>query len=571
MESGGIRRCLLCLAALWVLAAGCTHKAAYLTLGQGAPGRLSRHRVAQETKCAGELHSYNYKMCCEIQVPIDGGLRTTAELQEFVRAHKHVRAIGARHSSNGQICVERKEDRVVQLSSLRHEPGYEAVRVYPRTGPGGERTWIADVDASLTIGELNDELSRQNYTLGFGSVFFRGVTVAGALATGAHGTHLQNSSVLASRLAGVTIVDAAGERRTFTPENTADAVDLWPSLQTHMGLLGLVTRAWLRAEPDFWVRVREGRGPERRLLATEDPRTVLSGCEWGHIVWFPRAHHYITQCGERSAQGPATGQPRWENGLLRPYTTPLLTNLLKRYMSRRRSDDRCWLEDAVFGHRWRKHGLMRPSERGVDRGEHRWDREAVGRPHLMTTSDVSEYQDRIPQFDFEIAIPMRHAQAALRYASRWISEHRLCLPLIGVFLRFSGGAATGLVAHSEHGVGPYEPVMFFEFVVYAPHGREIDDDFFISYRELAKDMVRRYGGRGHWGKNEDGLFQAQRERLSEYAERLRRFARIARCMDPRGVFDTSFARRAGLTDDREPPNLDCSAVQLAGTTERTTP
>ena len=84
------------------------------------------------------LHSYSYKMCCEVQVPIDEGIRSTGELRDYLRLYGRrgrVRAIGARHSSNEQICVESAEDRVLRLSSLTLDPDYEAVKVTQTTGP----------------------------------------------------------------------------------------------------------------------------------------------------------------------------------------------------------------------------------------------------------------------------------------------------------------------------------------------------------------------------------------------------------------------------------------------------
>ena len=555
---------LLWLAAALVLAsAGCTTAAAYGTLGAGIP-RVSRFLVEPAGKCGGPLHSYSYQMCCPIQVPIHEALRSTTELQEFVQKygkHGRVRPVGALHSSNSQICVEHREDRAIRLTSLVLDPGYVDVRVIEGTGPDGAKIHVADVDASLTLARLNDRLSAQGFTLGFGSVFFRGVSVAGALATGAHGSSLAQSSVLSTRLLTITMVDANGELREFSPDSTASALDLWPALQTHMGQLGIVTRVKLRVDEDFWAKVTTDHHHERALLRPGGAARLLEGCEWGHIVWYPRAHHYLRQCGVDNRgppKDPRECREKVENALLAPYATPWMTNTFKKYMQVRGKRDRCWLEDAAYGVRRRHPTLRTVDPHSVDRREFEWKREAVDRPHLLTSSGVSRFQENLPQLDFEIAIPLRHADAALAFLKRTITEERMCLPLIGVFLRFSAAASPGLIAHANHGTG--EKVMFVEMVVYAgPHWR-IDDDDLRPYLAAVSHLISKFEGQPHWGKNHETIFRAQLVQEPDYAARVARFARVAHCLDPRGVFSTSFARAVGLRGPASAPAPDCDDI-----------
>lgn len=565
----------------------CTPVAAYGTLGKGTP-RVSRFLVEPAGKCDGPLHSYSWQMCCPIQVPIHEALRSTEDLQSFVRLHGEkgrVRPVGALHSSNNQICVEHALDRAVRVTSPTLDPDYVAVRVDMVTGADGTQQPVADIDASLTLADLNERLSGLGYTLGFGSVFFRGVTVAGALATGAHGSSLRQSSVLSSRLRSITLVDADGELRTFTPDNTAGAPDLWPALQTHMGQLGIVTRVKLEVEKDFWAEVTTDHHHENRLLRPGAVETLLEDCQWGHIVWYPRAHHYLRQCGKRydEDEGGAkarrwrkrppdlsTHREKMENALLAPYATPWMTNIFKKYMQVRDKRDRCWLEDAAFGTRRRHPTLRSVKAHSVDRHEFRWEREAIDRPHLLTSSGVSRFQDSLPQLDFEIAIPLAHADKVLEYLDDTIKARRMCLPLIGVFLRFSKDAETGLIAHSNH--GPGEPVMFVEMVVYAGPEWCLDDDNMRPYVQVVSTLLSQYEGRPHWGKNHEKIFRGERERVAtrpvhsqgpSYQERLARFARVAQCLDPRGVFATGFARAAGLRPAEGAPKPVCDDIAAA--------
>jgi hypothetical protein len=549
--------------ALTLASSACTPATAYGTLGAGVP-RVSRFLVEPAGKCDGPLRSYSYQMCCPIQVPIHQGLRSTAELQDFVREHGergHVRPVGALHSSNNQVCVENLLDRAVRVGSLKLDPDYVDVRVSPDIGPAGEQIFSADIDASLTLAAVNERLSALQYTLGFGSVFFRGVTVAGALATGAHGSRLGQSSVLSSRLLAITVVDAGGELREFTRANTRDAPDLWPALQTHMGQLGIVTRVKLAVEPNFWATVTTDHHHERRLRQPDGVRALLRDCEWGHIVWYPRAHHFLRQCGnpkDPKEPDPSEDREKIENALLAPYATPWMTNTFKKYMQIRGKRDRCWLEDAAFGVRRRHPTLRTVKAHSVDRREFDWKREATDQPHLLTSSGVSRYQENLPQLDFEIAIPLRRADEAIAFLSQEITKERMCLPLIGVFLRFSGAAETGLIAHSNH--GPAEPVMFVELVVYSGERWRIDDDNLRPYLAVIAALIARYDGQAHWGKNHETTFRDQHARSPKYAARLARFARVAHCLDPRGVFDTPFARAVGLRPRADGPAPACDDI-----------
>lgn len=556
---------LICVGPAW-MSGGCTAATAYGTLGYGAP-RVSRFLVEPAGKCDGPLHSYSYKMCCEVQVLIDEGIRSTRELRDYLKLYGgrgRVRAIGARHSSNAQICVESAEDRVLRLSSLTLDPDYEAVKVTQTTGPDGTRVFVADVDAGLTLARVNEILSEKRVTLGFGSVFFRGVTVAGALATGAHGSSLNEPAVLSARLLGVTLVDADGALREFTPSSTAAAPDLWAALQTHMGLLGIITRVKLRVEPDFWAHVSTDHHHERGLWREGGVRRVLDGCEWGQIVWYPRSHHYLRQCGRRSnpPKDARDCREKLENGLLAPYATPWMTNIFKKYMQDRRRRDRCWLEDASFGSRKRHPTLRTVEPHSVDRRQFRWETEATDRPHLLASSDVSRFQDAIPQLDFEVAVPLERADAAIQHVRERVREDRMCLPLIGVFLRFSAAAQTGLVAHSNHGKDG-GAVMFLEIVVYAADGWRLEGEELRPYLALVSDLIVKFGGQAHWGKNHASIFRDQLRQRPAYAARVARFAEIARCVDPRGVFATPFARAVGLRGVVGAPAPSCAAVESA--------
>ncbi len=92
-------------------------------------------------------------------------------------------------------------------------------------------------------------------------------TLAGALATGTHGTgaRLQN---LSAQVEALELVDGTGERRTLT----GDDGDLLRAARIGLGSLGIVTAVTLRCVPAFRLRGVDATLPLEEVLATLDER-----------------------------------------------------------------------------------------------------------------------------------------------------------------------------------------------------------------------------------------------------------------------------------------------------------
>jgi hypothetical protein len=180
--------------------------------------------------------------------------------------------------------------------------------------------------------------------------------------------------------------------------------------------------------------------------------------------------------------------------------------------------------------------------------------EVVAKWHLAMSSDLTPYQPF--QRDWEIFIPKSRARDALQAAMTYFKAHKLCLPLIGVFLRFAPAEDTTLLAHSV-AMGDFvagEPGMFFEMPVFIPRKLTCSDQarYEKVYADLAEMLVRDYGGRAHWGKNRASLFQLQR-RLNKYGANLKTFREIVKRMDPTGMFANQFGVDMGLRWPKAPP------------------
>lgn len=180
--------------------------------------------------------------------------------------------------------------------------------------------------------------------------------------------------------------------------------------------------------------------------------------------------------------------------------------------------------------------------------------EVVARWYLAMSSELAKI--RPIERDWEIFIPQRHTMGALSAVAAYFKANKICLPLIGVFIRFAPVEDATLLAHTvalpDDVVG--EPGMFIELPVFLPAKLTCSDQerYEKPYADLAETLVRDYGGRGHWAKNRASLFQLQR-RLDTYDENLRIFRKITKNLDPSGMFANQFGIDMGLRWPEAPP------------------
>lgn len=160
--------------------------------------------------------------------------RSLAELQEAVAGARRVRATGSGHSFNDVVDVVAPDDLLVSTKAL----------------PGGvvvdRDAGLVEVPGSATYAELGASLHRDGWALpNTGSLPH--ISVAGAAATGTHGSGVANGC-LASSVAAVELVRADGELETLREGDPE-----FPGAVLSLGSLGVVTRLWLRLQPTYDV------------------------------------------------------------------------------------------------------------------------------------------------------------------------------------------------------------------------------------------------------------------------------------------------------------------------------
>ena len=178
-------------------------------------------------------------------------VRSVEHLQEVVAAAPRVRALGSRHSFTDLTDITDADDGV--LVSLVDLP--TTVEVDP-----GTRT--ARVTGHAAYGDVATQLQRAGWALG-NLASLPHISVAGAVATGTHGSGVENGS-LATAVGSLDIVGPDGGLRTV---GRGDA-DFDGSVVA-LGALGVVTAVTLDVEPTYDVRQDVYTGLSWEALAAE--------------------------------------------------------------------------------------------------------------------------------------------------------------------------------------------------------------------------------------------------------------------------------------------------------------
>ena len=387
-----------------------------------------------------------------------------------------VRAAGSGHSFTDTVCTD---GLLVDTSGLQRviDVDLEAGRV--------------TVEAGMTLhalGPLNagHGLALENQ----GDIDAQ--AVAGALATGTHGTGARFGN-LSTRVVGMRLVTASGEVVELTGESDPEGL---LAARVSLGALGIVSQVTIECASLYTLRRHD------KPLALDETLDRLDehvdGNDHFEFFLWPYTRTAMTRTSTRCDDAPEP-TPRWkraiqeelvENGVLGmicrcgrrfPGQVPRLNRLIAAAMSESRVEDRAY---KVY---------------------------ATRRAVRFT--------------EIEYAISRAHAREALHRALELIERRRL--PILFPFeVRFAAGDDAFLSTAHER-----------ETCYIAAHqytGMEFES-FFRGFEEIMDS----YDGRPHWGKRHYQTAATLRERYPQWD----RFKAVRRRLDPHGVFVNDYTRR----------------------------
>ena len=218
-----------------------------------------------------------------------GSAEIAAVLRRAAESGQRVRPIGSGHSFSA---IGRPED--VQLVLDRHAG---VVDVDP--------TGLATVRAGTTLHRLNAELAALGWAMtNLGDIDRQ--TIAGALATGTHGTGGEFGG-LTSQVRALELVLADGTVLRCSP---TEHPEVFSAARLGLGALGVVSEVTLQTVPAFALRAQEG--PARLPQLVEEFPEYMTSTDHVEFYWFPHTDRCLTKRNTRRplAEG-LSPLPRW--------------------------------------------------------------------------------------------------------------------------------------------------------------------------------------------------------------------------------------------------------------------
>jgi L-gulono-1,4-lactone dehydrogenase len=390
---------------------------------------------------------------------------------------RRVRPIGSGHSFTG---IGRPEG--VQLRFDRHS---DLVRLDTSSG-------LVTVQAGMPLHRLNRLLAEAGLGLtNLGDIDQQ--TVAGAVATGTHGTGAGFGG-LATQVRGLELVTATGEVLACSP---ARHPEVFGPARVGLGALGVVSTVTLQAEPAFALRAQEYSLPLDQVLEEFDDLAATS--DHVEFYWFPHTTRALVKRNTRVPIDRAEGLAAWRVW---------------------RDDE--FLSNRVFGATIavgrRVPALVRPVNRISARALA--DRTYTDRSHRVFTSPR-----RVRFVEMEYAVPREHGARAVAAVRRAIegSSWRLAFPI-----EVRVAAADDIPLSTAEGRDSAY------VAVHSPVG--VDH---TAYFDTVEQIMAEYGGRPHWGK----LHGLDARRLRALYPRFDEFVALRDRLDPAGLFTNAYLDR----------------------------
>lgn len=391
-------------------------------------------------------------------------------------AGQTVKVVGSGHSFTDTACTE---GRLLSIDALD--------RVLDVDRDGGTVT----VEAGMTIRALNHELAARDLALrNLGDIDRQ--TLAGALATGTHGTGARLGG-LATFVRGIEMVTADGEVLRCSAE---EEPEIFQCARIGLGALGVVTKLTLAVVPGFTLRHVERASKLSEVVTELDD--LADGHDHFEFYWLPHTDTVSLLCNDRTedAPRPKSAYKRWRAEVF--YPNYFFGALVQAGRARPAAIPR--IATFVAG--------------------------TVGSARLVDRSDKILISTRLLRFvEMEYAIPREHAAEAV-LAVRDLIEAEDLRVSFPVEVRFA--ASDDVPLSTAQGRDTCY------IAVHMVRGMEHE-----RYFDGVERIMDRYGGRPHWGKLHAQTAATLAPRYPEWD----RFAEVRDRLDPQRRFANAYLDR----------------------------
>ena len=510
------------------------------------------------------LASFNYQTLCD-DVQNVYHPTSVAEIQSIINNARdngqHIKVIGGagyNDTSGSASSVVCTDGIVISMDQFDHfSAGLGmSLEVYE-----GEE--VVSVAAGTTMYELGEWLYERGRGIGWTHLGWADPSIAGAIGTSAHGSSPKHNNVLSHRVVSLDVVGPDGEMNTYSRGTTGITdPDLWKAMTTHLGYLGVITRARIIVEESKNAHVKITFHKQNELFSNNTSGGIfedIKDCDYGQYNWFPSQNRYLRTCGKETSAAAEEGA---HNRLLLPYIN--LSQLNEQQTMQTFQLGACQPQtgahDKMAYMRINGWHITPPLVKTIN-GQSRYSSNAIGPIHRMTSSHLINLNREMFQMDWELAVPAQNIQGAMEYVKDFTNglnakSRNMAVPLVGIFVRFSKSENHTLMAYSGAG-GPFVDGSFvahIEMPIYVPVNlsQAQFSEYMAPYEEAQRVLIEQYGARGHWGKNQHSmdpwLFSLQKDQGSyDYNNRLQRFSQKVGEFDPNGMFANPFAKTIGIS------------------------
>ncbi|KAH8662108.1 FAD/FMN-containing dehydrogenase [Xylariales sp. PMI_506] len=154
--------------------------------------------------------------------------------------------------------------------------------------PGADSGSVV-IEAGVTFFELAEYLHERNASMGYTLVNWN-ISLAGAVAMGAHRSSLREDSMVAAGVLSLDIINGSGDIVTIEKDETNDD---WLAASTSLGLLGVIARMKFKIYPDFKVYAKQDIYDEDDIL-DGDIYGLIAPYATANFWWWPylrKFHH----------------------------------------------------------------------------------------------------------------------------------------------------------------------------------------------------------------------------------------------------------------------------------------
>ncbi|TRM63213.1 hypothetical protein BD626DRAFT_495895 [Schizophyllum amplum] len=448
-----------------------------------------------------------------------------------------VRASGKGHMWYDTMCTDDPNTVIIVTEALAGISNF--------TPPDDSGVGSLVIEAGVTFFELADYLHEHNTSIGYSLVNWN-ITVAGALAMGAHRSSLSQPADVAGAAAAIDLLLANG---TFVHLSEAEHKDTddWRAATTSLGLLGIIARVTVKIYPEFKLAANQ------KILAEKD---VLEGDIYGMINPYPTANfwwwpgvkkfHYRTyEIVPNDADGEGfqstfslsefegnTAKTLLENGANSSFINLSTESLFFSIWSAPNFHDKNSDIPALF---WPVNGWSYDSLIG------------------------GLYPDTKPEWDYnlrgktlELAFPVTQANAMLTRIRELFDASEADGHLMtstyrsGINIKF-GQVFDDLLSQTstlpqDTDADWSKGTIMFDFPTYLPDSGERYNEPF--YATLAETLIDEFPCRPHWTKNTREVFQRSVKNLDP--DILARFAAVREHYDPNKTFASVVGQIIGV-------------------------